>query len=255
MLLTSAVALGARRTRSTGAIVGPAELAGPRTVRGFHPVLSRCRMARGRLTVGVFRLEGRGVQLFDAIDGDHFTILGMPLIPAARALRERGLLPVMTSRRHDVTSAIGAAMIRLALTGSIGMGKSTVAQDVRARRRSGVRCRRGRARAAGQDPALVAAIGERFPGTVDGRRARPRAACAQRCSAIPRSSPRSKRSSIPRCRRRARFTSSNESRRAGAAVRHSAAVRNRRREGVRQGHRRVRAGRRSARSAFWPGPA
>lgn len=44
-------------------------------------------------TVGVFRLEGRGVQLFDRIDGDYFTILGMPLIPLLGALRERGLLP------------------------------------------------------------------------------------------------------------------------------------------------------------------
>ena len=43
-------------------------------------------------TVGVFRLEVRGVQLFDHIDGDHFTILGMPLIPLLVALRERGLL-------------------------------------------------------------------------------------------------------------------------------------------------------------------
>jgi septum formation protein len=43
-------------------------------------------------TVGVFRLEARGVQLFDRIDGDHFTILGMPLIPLLGALRERGLL-------------------------------------------------------------------------------------------------------------------------------------------------------------------
>jgi septum formation protein len=43
-------------------------------------------------TVGVFRLEARGVQLFEHIDGDHFTILGMPLIPLLRALRERGLL-------------------------------------------------------------------------------------------------------------------------------------------------------------------
>ena len=44
-------------------------------------------------TVGVFRLEGRGVQLFERIDGDHFTILGMPLIPLLAALRDRGLLP------------------------------------------------------------------------------------------------------------------------------------------------------------------
>ena len=43
-------------------------------------------------TVGVFRLEARGVQLFSAIAGDHFTILGMPLLPLLEALRARGLL-------------------------------------------------------------------------------------------------------------------------------------------------------------------
>jgi septum formation protein len=43
--------------------------------------------------VGVFRLEGRGVQLFERIDGNYFTILGMPLLPLLGALRERGLLP------------------------------------------------------------------------------------------------------------------------------------------------------------------
>jgi septum formation protein len=43
-------------------------------------------------TVGVFRLEARGVQLFDRINGDHFTILGMPLIALLCALRDRGLL-------------------------------------------------------------------------------------------------------------------------------------------------------------------
>ena len=43
--------------------------------------------------VGVFRLEGRGVQLFETIDGDHFTILGMPLLPLLGALRARGLIP------------------------------------------------------------------------------------------------------------------------------------------------------------------
>jgi septum formation protein len=42
--------------------------------------------------VGVFRLEGRGVQLFDRIDGNHFAILGMPLLPLLAALRDRGLL-------------------------------------------------------------------------------------------------------------------------------------------------------------------
>jgi len=43
-------------------------------------------------TVGVFRLERRGVQLFERIEGDHFTILGMPLLPLLGALRERGLI-------------------------------------------------------------------------------------------------------------------------------------------------------------------
>lgn len=43
--------------------------------------------------VGVFRLEGPGVQLFDSIVGDHFTILGMPLLPLLEALREREVLP------------------------------------------------------------------------------------------------------------------------------------------------------------------
>jgi septum formation protein len=42
--------------------------------------------------VGVFRMEARGIQLFDSIDGSYFTILGMPLLPLLNALRERGLL-------------------------------------------------------------------------------------------------------------------------------------------------------------------
>ena len=43
--------------------------------------------------VGVFRIEALGVQLFDAIDGSHFTVLGMPLLPVLAALRARGVLP------------------------------------------------------------------------------------------------------------------------------------------------------------------
>lgn len=42
--------------------------------------------------VGVFRLEGPGVQLFERIEGDHFTILGLPLLPLLGALRDRGVL-------------------------------------------------------------------------------------------------------------------------------------------------------------------
>ena len=43
--------------------------------------------------VGVFRMEARGVQLFSAIRGDHFTILGMPLVPLLGALRSRSVIP------------------------------------------------------------------------------------------------------------------------------------------------------------------
>jgi len=43
--------------------------------------------------VGVFRIEARGAQLFERIEGDWFTILGMPLLPVLGALREMGELP------------------------------------------------------------------------------------------------------------------------------------------------------------------
>jgi len=43
--------------------------------------------------VGVFRIEARGVQLFDAIEGSHFTVLGMPLLALLGALRNCGVLP------------------------------------------------------------------------------------------------------------------------------------------------------------------
>jgi septum formation protein len=42
--------------------------------------------------VGVFRMEARGVTLFEKVEGSHFTILGMPLLPLLGALRERGLV-------------------------------------------------------------------------------------------------------------------------------------------------------------------
>lgn len=45
-----------------------------------------------RLSVGGYRIEGRGAQLFEAIDGSHFAILGLPLLPLLSYLRERGVL-------------------------------------------------------------------------------------------------------------------------------------------------------------------
>jgi septum formation protein len=44
-------------------------------------------------SVGCYQLEGRGAQLFDRIDGDFFSILGMPLLPLLQWLRDRGSLP------------------------------------------------------------------------------------------------------------------------------------------------------------------
>ena len=41
---------------------------------------------------GAFRIEAMGVQLFDRIIGDQFTVLGMPLLEVLRALRERGVM-------------------------------------------------------------------------------------------------------------------------------------------------------------------
>jgi septum formation protein len=42
--------------------------------------------------VGCFRIEGPGVQLFHRIEGDHHTVLGLPLLPVLGYLRTRGLL-------------------------------------------------------------------------------------------------------------------------------------------------------------------
>lgn len=42
--------------------------------------------------VGVFRIEGLGVQLFEKIEGSQFTVLGMPLLPVLGALREAGVM-------------------------------------------------------------------------------------------------------------------------------------------------------------------
>ena len=42
--------------------------------------------------VGGYRLEGLGAQLFEAIEGDYFTVLGLPLLPLLAHLRARGRL-------------------------------------------------------------------------------------------------------------------------------------------------------------------
>lgn len=43
-------------------------------------------------SVGCYQLEGLGSQLFETVNGDYFTILGLPLVPLFTALRQRGVL-------------------------------------------------------------------------------------------------------------------------------------------------------------------
>src|SRR5262245_32766045 len=45
-------------------------------------------------SVGAYQLEGVGVHLFERIEGDHFTILGLPLLPLLAFLRGQGLLGI-----------------------------------------------------------------------------------------------------------------------------------------------------------------
>jgi septum formation protein len=43
-------------------------------------------------SVGCYHFEGRGAQLFDRMDGDYFSVLGLPLLPVLVQLRKEGLL-------------------------------------------------------------------------------------------------------------------------------------------------------------------
>ncbi len=43
-------------------------------------------------SVGAYQLEGAGIHLFEKIEGDHFTILGLPLLPLLEHLRREGVL-------------------------------------------------------------------------------------------------------------------------------------------------------------------
>jgi septum formation protein len=91
MLLVSAAAL-ARDGSVDWSLSGQAELFVRTLSEDFIEAYLDAEWPEVGNTVGVFRMEGRGVQLFDGVSGGHFTILGMPLLPLLRQLRDRGLL-------------------------------------------------------------------------------------------------------------------------------------------------------------------
>lgn len=67
------------------------------TMRAFSEAALDAYLARAgdavTTSVGAYRIEGPAIQLFEAIDGDHATILGMPLLPLLAELRRREVLP------------------------------------------------------------------------------------------------------------------------------------------------------------------
>ncbi|MCM2476676.1 Maf-like protein [Rhizobium sp. CG5] len=64
------------------------------TMRQVTPAFLDAYLARmgpkALMSVGSYQLEGEGVQLFSSIDGDYFTVLGVPLLPLLDQLRTLG---------------------------------------------------------------------------------------------------------------------------------------------------------------------
>lgn len=66
------------------------------TMRKLEPAFIGRHLARvGPMalnSVGAYQVEGEGIQLFEKIEGDHFTIIGLPLMPLLRELRDLGAI-------------------------------------------------------------------------------------------------------------------------------------------------------------------
>lgn len=91
MLLTSAVAL-ARDGAIEWRHVDQAALQVRHLSPAFIETYLDAEWPEVAYCVGVFRMEGRGATLFEAVEGSHFTILGLPLLSLLAALRERGMM-------------------------------------------------------------------------------------------------------------------------------------------------------------------
>ncbi len=66
------------------------------TMRKLDPAFIGRHLARvgdkALASVGAYQIEGEGIQLFEKIDGDYFTIVGLPLLPLLAKLRELGAI-------------------------------------------------------------------------------------------------------------------------------------------------------------------
>jgi septum formation protein len=66
------------------------------TMRRLEPAFIGRHLARvgekALSSVGAYQIEGEGIQLFEKIEGDHFTIVGLPLLPVLNALRDLGAI-------------------------------------------------------------------------------------------------------------------------------------------------------------------
>jgi len=66
------------------------------TMRAFSPGFLESYLAKAGTglcqIVGAYEIEGMGIQLFERVEGDHFTIIGLPLLPLLTELRTRGAI-------------------------------------------------------------------------------------------------------------------------------------------------------------------
>ncbi len=67
------------------------------TMRDFSDDYLEAYLARNwdsaRHSVGCYKIEEEGIRLFSRIDGDHFTVLGLPLLPLLSYLSDRQFIP------------------------------------------------------------------------------------------------------------------------------------------------------------------
>ncbi len=79
-----------------GAILATESDSAALTMRAFSDAFLDTYIARNgaklRGSVGGYQLEGEGVQLFERIEGDYFTILGLPFLKILAALRAEGIV-------------------------------------------------------------------------------------------------------------------------------------------------------------------